>query len=600
MKFSAQTPQQVEESVPPNWFGFSCFLFPVSCCLLLCLLLLPACAAPTALAEPPSATPSPTVTSTPTPTATPTPTLTPTPTATPTPIPTIVILMLTPTVTPTATAEPYTVWQLPDRVIPEPFGVNIHFTRAGAQELDYLARGGFRWVRMDFQWHLVETELGKYNFSDYDFLVASMARRGIRLVFILDYGNPLYDHGYPPTSPGGRAAFARFAAAAAARYRDSGVIWEIWNEPNLDHFWTPKANAGDYGALALVTAAAIRRADPDALIVAPALCGYEWAFWETLGRLGLFQHLDAITVHSYGVLSPEEILHPYLALRALVDRHNPRWTLPILSGEWGFSTTEGGMSEGQQAQYLARQWLFNLAHDIHLNIWYDWHDDGPDPHDPEHHFGIVRHDYTAKPAYQAARALLTTLDGYRFMRRIPLERADDYLLLFQKDAQVALAVWTTGEAHTLILPIPTDDVETVDMLGNVSTLESQGAGLAVPVSPSPRYLVFRADQGAAPLGGWRPLNTINRLQAGAEESLRIVFENAALTPLSGEFSVRVQGQVRGTASVALFPEEAQQIRLPVDLAGLSGALPAEIVWMPDQEVGMAPLQSALVWVMVGK
>ena len=52
-------------------------------------------------------------------------------------------------------------------------------------------------------------------------------------MFILDYGNRLYDHGQAPRSDSARAAFARFAAAAARHFRGQGVIWEIWNEPNI-------------------------------------------------------------------------------------------------------------------------------------------------------------------------------------------------------------------------------------------------------------------------------------------------------------------------------------------------------------------------------
>ncbi len=55
----------------------------------------------------------------------------------------------------------------------------------------------------------------------------------IRIVFILDYGNDLYGGGNAHHFDAGRAAFARFAAAAARHYRGKGIIWEIWNEPNL-------------------------------------------------------------------------------------------------------------------------------------------------------------------------------------------------------------------------------------------------------------------------------------------------------------------------------------------------------------------------------
>lgn len=573
--------------------------------LALLLFLLLGCAAPVAQADPmlpvATATSAPaTSTAAPTTTATPTPTLAPT--ATPTAIPTIVIPILTQTVTPTvvpveATSPPIPNI-LPERVIPELFGVEIHFTRALPGELNVLATGGFRWVRMDMFWNTVEQVPGRYEFWEYDALVAAMTQRGIRIVFILDYGNPYYDHGFAPHSPEARAAFTRFAAAAVRRYRGKGVIWEIWNEPNLDHFWAPQANVERYGTLLLQTVAAIRRADPTAFIVAPGTSGFDWPFWTALGEMGAFTKLDAVTVHPYGIEIPEQVGPYYVQLTTLLHRYSPAWKIPVLSGEWGYSSVRGGISEGQQAHYLARQWLINLAYDVNLSIWYDWRDDGLDPTDIEQNFGTVRHDFSPKPAYRAARTLLTTLDGYRLMRRIPLENPDDYLLLFQKEAQVAIAIWTTGEAHTVILPISVDDVKVVEMLGDVGVLPSEGGGLVVAISQSPRYLMFRADQAASWLGGWRPYDAVQCFEPDDDGGVRVVFD-AVPGPMIGEVQVRVGDTVRGSAWVAVKPMEEAYVRVPIDLAGLRGSVPAEVAFIPA-DGSMAVMQKAAIWLCVGE
>ncbi|MCJ7549819.1 MAG: glycoside hydrolase family 5 protein, partial [Anaerolineae bacterium] len=542
------------------------------------------------------------VTSQPSPSPSPSPTVTPIPPPTlhPTPLPTIVIPMLTRTAPMTTTpgVRPE-VWELPNRIIPEPFGVEIHFTRASQDEMDYIAGGGFKWVRMDMFWHTIETALGRYNFSAYDVLVEEMTRRSIRIVFILDYGNPLYDQGYPPTSPGGQAAFARFAAVAARRYRDAGVIWDIWNEPNLDHFWVPKANAHDYGNLALKTTAAIRAADPTAIIVAPALAGYEVPFWHTLGQMGLFNQIDAVTIHSYGVRTPEELTGPYLELRAIINTYSPNWKVPILSGEWGFASTINGYSEGQQAQLLTRQWLVNLMHDIDLNIWYTWRDDGTDPDDSEQNFGTVRNNYTAKPAYESAQTLSTILGGYRFLRRVSLENDDDYLLVFQSGDRVAFAMWTIADAHIVILPISVYGVSVVEMTGDEHVLESEGEGLAVPITQSPRYLLFRQDQAPAYLGGWRPLDTVNCLTRGTMASIPVVFDPAHGMPLHGELQVWAKGALRGSIPVNIGPMAEERVRILVNLEGLSGNVPAEVRLVLDNPV-MEDLQTAAIWIQVAE
>lgn len=547
---------------------------------------------------PTSLVPTPPQTQTSVPDVHPTTTLFPTPTPYPTPLPTLVIPMLTHTAPLDTTPEPTPdQWLLPERIIPDPFGVEIHFTRASQQELDYLAAGGFKWVRMDLFWHTIEKEPGRYDFSEYDVLVHAMQQRGIRVILILDYGNPLYDQGFPPASSGGQEAFARFAAAAARRYHGAGVVWDLWNEPNLDHFWPPESNATQYGQLALEAIAAIRRVDPTALIVGPALCGYEWPYWHTLGKMGLFSKVDAVTVHAYGVTDPESLIGPHLHLRSLLTSYHPHWKVPILSGEWGFPTTKDGLSETQQAQYLVRQWLFNLSHDIHLSIWYDWRDDGTDPHDPEQNFGTVRHDYAAKPAYHAARTLATTLEGYRFLRRIPVGRAEDYLLLFQNENRVALAAWTTAPPHSLDLPLSVVEVDVTEMTGEKIVLSGDGERLTIGVSPSPRYLHFRPDQAPAYLGGWQPASTINTLARDGDATVPVLFEPYATLPRYGELQVWVDGKLRGSTRVDVPAMARQAVSVPVDLGGLTGNVAAELRLVLDNDT-LAPLQSATIWLQV--
>ena len=567
--------------------------------LLFCLLA--GCVAPVAQADP--MTPVASATSVlPTQTATPIPTVTPTPTATPTPIPTIVIPILTQTVTPTvAVAEvmPTPILNaLPGRVIPEPFGVNIHFTRALPGELPLLSSAGFGWVRMDMTWNIVEREQGHYNFAEYDVLVAAMAQRGIRIIFILDYGNLHYDSGFPPQSPEARAAFTRFAATVAQRYQGRGIIWEVWNEPNLDEFWGPQANVQHYEALLSETVVAIRRVDPTALVVAPGISGFDWAFLTALGDMGAFKKLDAITVHPYGIEVPEDLGPYHVHLAALLHRYNSAWKIPVISSECGTTAVAGPPSEAVQARYLLRQWLVNLLYDVHLSIWYDWRNNGVDPANIQHNFGVVRYDFSTKPAYYAAQTLLTTLDGYRFMRRIPLERDDDYLLLFLRADQPALALWTSGESHTIHLPLMADGALLVEMMGARSTLSGAGDGLEIEIDGAPRYLLFHPHQVAPDMVSWRPYETLQPLRVEEEHSVRVVFEEIPVSTF-GEVQVWVQDEMRGAVEIVTRPMETQHVRVPVDVTDLTGNVPAELVFIPPDGT-LSPLQRASVWLLLGE
>ena len=125
--------------------------------------------------------------------------------------------------------------------------------------------------------------------------MAGLKARNLRPQFVLVFNNPdVYDGSRMDgiTMSFEINAFVAFAAAAVERYRDINLIWEIYNEPNRDNFWEPKANPAEYMTLAKTAIAAIRRQQPDAVFIAPALghkMGEETldlAFWRPATRPG--------------------------------------------------------------------------------------------------------------------------------------------------------------------------------------------------------------------------------------------------------------------------------------------------------------------------
>ena len=376
---------------------------------------------------------------------------------------------------------------LPEFVVPDCLGVNIHFTGREDKQVEQIARAGFRFIRMDFHWHTIEKQKGSYDFKAYDELVESLAERGIRPLFILDYGNELYDGGLAPHTDEGRRAFAAFAGAAAAHFRGKGILWELWNEPNI-FFWRPQPNAEDYVKLLKATSEALKKADPKCTLLAPALAGWDFGFMETICKLGALEHIDAVSLHPYGASKPEDAADYYARIREILRRYAPKGKqLPLVSGEWGYSAV-GGMSVERQGEFFAREFLTNLMNDIRLSIWYDWRDDGPDPNENEHHFGTVYLDSREKPAYFAMQTLSKELAGYTFGTRLEPDSDKDYLALFRKGGDCRLAAWTTGEPHTIRLPVDVDQFELVSLTGERRAARAKGGVLDLELSGAVTYV----------------------------------------------------------------------------------------------------------------
>lgn len=309
---------------------------------------------------------------------------------------------------------------------------------------------GVEIVRMDVSWEGVEKKRGIYDFKHHDRLLKDLRGNHKRLLFIISYGNPLYDNGLAPYTDEGRAAYARFCEALATHFSGKNIIWELWNEPNSDKFWPPKSNVANYVAWCKVVVPVIRKADPGACIIGPAVSDLDIPFLEEAFERGLLDLVDGISVHPYRnpKRGPETTYDEYENVKVLIDLYKPAGkNIPIISGEWGYSMFF--VSPDVQGKYLARQWLSNMASAIPISIWYDWHDDGQDPKNAEFNFGTVAFNYEPKPAYSAMKNLISQLRGFHFVERLDNPDDRDYSLLFSDGKQFKMALWTTGASHEI-------------------------------------------------------------------------------------------------------------------------------------------------------
>lgn len=383
-------------------------------------------------------------------------------------------------------------------------GVNIHFTDPRPGEIQMIADAGFRWVRMDFKWDATERERSRYDFSSYDRLLAALDQHKIHALLILDYGNPLYDNDAPPRTEVARQAFARWAVAAAKHFAGRGVIWELYNEPNIDLFWPPTSNVDEYIKLALAVGRAFRAEIPKEKLIGPATSGIDFQFLEACFKVGLLDYWSAVSVHPYRQTDPETAANDYCRLREMIRqyrtaRDSERVELPIISGEWGYSSVWRGMSEEKQSAMLAREMLTNIANSIPISIWYDWSDDGVDPKEAEHHFGIVRNAYhdgrapvfDPKPSYLVAKTLSEAFEGYAYQRRLVAGSDGDYVLVFSKRDELRLAAWaTSASAHRIFIPIRAGGFRIMKHTGeNAGSITAGPQGLDIMISNTPIYLI---------------------------------------------------------------------------------------------------------------
>jgi hypothetical protein len=372
-------------------------------------------------------------------------------------------------------------------------GVQTHFGqfRSGSEGIfDLIRRAGISWVRDEIYWEKIENRKGVFDFPPaYDDYVKIARKQNLRLLLILDFGNPLYMAGgkIGPATDEERAAFGRYCGAAVRRYKSMGVRhYEIWNEPNASTFWQPKPNPKDYAKLLETAYQACKEADPGCTVLGCSTSGTDLAFIEQVFASGGEKFMDAVSFHPYDYPKAPEtyILQGIAALRKIVGE-KPLWITEI-----GYPTHVGssGVSEEQQANLLVRTVLLaRSAPTVRRLFWYDFQNDGTDPADNESNFGLIRKDQTAKLAYAAVRTMSSLL-----MERPFVELRNDgvlYQCKFGDGADEVIALWTLGEPVQADIPVTGKRFRIIERDGEAQTVEARDSSLKIVASGKVRYVV---------------------------------------------------------------------------------------------------------------
>ena len=286
--------------------------------------------------------------------------------------------------------------------------------------LDHVVRVGATWLRTDAYWSALQTGAATYSWAGLDGAVDAARARGLRIILAAHttptWARPAGEADtYGPTSPTEQDLYAAFCGTLAARYTGRVAAVEVWNEPNLDQFWSPTPSAASYGALLVKAASAIRGAAPGMTVVAGGTGGVgtgpdvdPLAWYQALcDAVTITYACDAVAVHPYtnndGGASGGMAQVP--AIRALLDDRGARM-MPIWATETGAPTAgdDGGtVTEATQAglvETLAKAWAAVRASGP--MCWYTLLDTTGTSR--EAHFGLLRTDGSDKPAVAAVQS----------------------------------------------------------------------------------------------------------------------------------------------------------------------------------------------------
>lgn len=442
----------------------------------------------------------------------------------------------------------YAVVPKPDYDRPKEMGTCTHFAFSGKgirghfpYTFELLKLAGFTRIRDDLFWSAIEEQPGVYKIPErLETMINTLPEYGIKPLLVTGYNN---GKAYPgkfkksfPTTQDMREAFGNAVAYAVEYFGNRVTEWEIWNEPNSAH------PVKDYLPLLKTVYPKIKAANPEAKVIS---CGGGGAGGGPGGAMilpitaaGGLQFMDGFSIHPYmapgfdpdfgyaakgspipRVSVPVFMNHLYknfTCRRTLPDGRHP--VMYVTEVGWYVQHPGGRQApctELVQAAYFARLYLLGRAasNGAVPIYWYDFQNDGIDPAESEHNFGLIRWDFSPKPAYQAAAVVASMLRNRPFAKAIrenvtvsPAEQNRDLirsgivkLYLYGKDSDRMLAAWTAqGDPQiwnrkckvTFTLPFPYESAELTDWSGKQLSMPKKldGNRIELELDFLPKYI----------------------------------------------------------------------------------------------------------------
>ena len=343
-----------------------------------------------------------------------------------------------------------------------------------------MTKSGIKTVRGAVSWFEAESETkGSYDWATLDRLHKHAQQSGMNYIACLGYNNTLY--GAKNIRDGvmteeQRLGLAKYILLYIERLKNVGEI-ETWNEPDMD-FWTK--DGGNYFAdlaqLQKYIYNVVKERYPDVAVDgACTALTYDTKLLQGLFDNGAYPYMDAVALHAYN--QPLPISRAFYTRRyanhAELISESGGWKRMVIT-ETGTPTGSGNVSvsENQQAKDIAKAYLLSDLFGIDKCMIYTFADRGTNPKNAEDMFGIVRNDYSLKPAYISAKTARQKLAGAVYIGEVKLGE-NIVALMYADEGKPVLAAWCDKAGETADISLHGRDLTVCDTLGKTSPSNGQ-------------------------------------------------------------------------------------------------------------------------------
>ncbi|WP_079908729.1 sugar-binding protein [Paenibacillus sp. 32352] len=386
------------------------------------------------------------------------------------------------------------------------FGLNTHYALNWRDDIiDGARKMGARSHRSGISWEDVDRNMkdssGRtvYNYSGTDSLLNKLFSYGFNQIPVLGIDRNAYYQQGTANTPAALKAMGDFVANAVSRYKGKIRQWEMPNEPEI--FSKPYIPE-EFVQLQKTAYLAMKKADPDAMLLAGDHTSSVLSVLPSELELGSFDYADAYSYHPYVYNSmPDGNLQNMMdGVKQLVNAYGG-WKDYYLT-EGGWPTAKAGypsVSEETQRDYIVRAFLnYMITDQVKVYEYYNYKNDGTDDRYYDIFWGITDNDGRPKLAYTAVNQLMTSLDKARYVGTYDTGDADVAVQVFLNEGLPVTVAWrkvdhkddpaVRAPESAITLPFAAAGVKLKNVNGAELPVTGAGGGVQITVSGSPVYL----------------------------------------------------------------------------------------------------------------
>ncbi len=278
-----------------------------------------------------------------------------------------------------------------------------------------MKEAGVSWVRMDFLWEDIEPRPGEFHYATYDRIVELASSYGIHILGIMSYSASWAGRSWN-SPPYDDETFVHFTASLIQRYKGKVTHWEIWNEPDDPTYFSPQDGMVRYTALLKKVYRRAKEVNRECVILTGGLSKSPVFSLKEIYKNGGKGYFDILAIHPFANPRNEyavsRVRGLYRGCRKVMKENGdegkkiwfteigcPGVKAPGPQNSWweGRSPTEK-----EQAAWVKYIFTECITYEgVEKIFWAFFRDTNDHFHNGVDEFGLVRWDFSKKPAFFA-------------------------------------------------------------------------------------------------------------------------------------------------------------------------------------------------------